>query len=255
MKDQIKDLASAIKEEGMTSLLESGVLTPLVIELANQLTTDQASLLVGSMFGALAPRMNGVILSYKQNRFERNITALVTALTSRVEVLENNYTSLSPEMQEQYRTEYVEMLLDNIVDERQEEKIKWNVNGFINLMTEDSNENTMQIFFDTLSELTVLDVDVLRMFDYFSSENWRNVSEKYGLGFEQYRLVKEKLVRFGLLSRNSDNIRDGNIDAIVELLQSKKQNPKLPSSVKKVVSNDSYSITSLGTGFLRSISE
>lgn len=158
---------------------------------------------------------------------------------------------------------YVEMLLDNVVDERQEEKIKWNVNGFINLMTDDSNENIMQIFFDTLNELTILDVDVLRMFKAYADIDWHDIVEKYGINFDQLKLVKEKLVRLGLLIRKNDEARDINIDEIAVFLQKlekelKKKNPqsvKLSNKVKKISGTESYKITPLGTAFLTSIGE
>ena len=76
-------------------------------------------------------------------------------------------------------------------------------------------------------------------------------------------MVKEKLVRLGLLTRKNDEQRDKNIDEITEYLQkleqdSKRTRPqgvKLPSSIKKISNNDSYNITRLGSGFLASIGE
>jgi predicted transcriptional regulator len=263
MKEQVTDLILSIKEEGITSILESESLKALVTELAKQVTTEETSLLLGSLFGAIAPRVNGIVLSYKQNRFERNTKAMIEALIARIELLERNYSQLNPEMQENYRTQYIEMLLDNVIDERQVEKVKWNVNGFINLMTDESNENIMQMFFDTLSELTVLDIDTLRMYELSSDINITDVVDKYGINYDQVKLVKEKLVRLGLLSRKNDEVRDANLDEITVYLQNlekdlKKKNPKgvkLSNKVKKISGNESYRITRLGVGFLKSIGE
>lgn len=261
MKEQVTDLILSIKEEGITSILESESLKALVTELAKQVTTEETSLLLGSLFGAIAPRVNGIVLSYKQNRFERNTKAMIEALIARIELLERNYSQLNPEMQENYGTQYIEMLLDNVIDERQVEKVKWNVNGFINLMTDESNENIMQMFFDTLSELTVLDIDTLRMYELSSDINITDVVDKYGINYDQVKLVKEKLVRLGLLSRKNDEVRDANLDEITVYLQNlekdlKKKNPKgvkLSNKVKKISGNESYRITRLGVGFLKSI--
>ena len=181
----------------------------------------------------------------------------------RLELLERNYSQLNPEMQENNRTQYIEMLLDNVIDERQVEKVKWNVNGFINLMTDESNENIMQMFFDTLSELTVLDIDTLSMYELSSDINITDVVDKYGINYDQVKLVKEKLVRLGLLSRKNDEVRDANLDEITVYLQNlekdlKKKNPKdvkLSNKVKKISGNESYRITRLGVGFLKSIGE
>ena len=67
----------------------------------------------------------------------------------------------------------------------------------------------------------------------------------------QYRFVKEKLERFGLLQNKNVDIRDylKDIDK-----QSNSKNPKsvrFPSKVKKLGNNNSYEITSLGREFLK----
>lgn len=157
---------------------------------------------------------------------------------------------------------FLEYSYKTCIDERQEEKIKWNANGFVNLMTNESNENIMQIFFDTLAELTILDIDTLKIYSAYTDVDWRTVTQKYGIDLDRLKLVKEKLVRLGLLYRRNDNLRDNNIDEIVEYLKkvqsdSKKRNPKgvnLPNSIKKISHNETYLITPLGNSFLESIS-
>ena len=166
-------------------------------------------------------------------------------------------------MQEQYRGLFVEMLLDSVVAERQEEKVKWSVNGFVDLMTNDSNENIMQIFFDTLTELTVLDIDTLKMHSINSDINWNDIERDYRIDYDRLKLVNEKLVRLGLLYRENDQMRDDNLDEIVEYLkkceaESKKEKPRsvnLPNKIKKVRSHEAYRLSRLGHEFLKSIGE
>lgn len=263
MSDKTEDLISAAKEEGLSTFLDSELMKTTVEECAGLFTSEAASAVVGSIVGAIAPRANGIILAYKQNRFERNVKSMLQQLSNRVETLEANYLALSEDMQKQITGVYVEMMLDNVVDERQEEKIRWNVNGFVNLMSEDTNENIIQIFFDTLSELTSLDIDTLKLYQYNSGVDAYDLKDKYGIGPDRLKLVKEKLVRLGLLSRKNDIQRDKNLDEIAEYFQkaekdAKKTRPqgvKLPSSIKKISGLESYKITTLGTGFLTSISE
>lgn len=263
MKDNIKDLVAAVREDGITAALESDTFKASMVETASQIISGPAAPIAGSIIGAAAPRINGIILNYKQNRFERNVTRLIKELDARVDNLENNYLQLNDDMQEQYRGLYVEMLLDNVVDERQEEKIKWSANGFVDMMTNASNENIVQIFFDTLSELTVLDVDTLRMYHVDSNINWRDIEQKYGLDSDHMKIVKEKLVRLGLLYRKNDQLRDNNLDEIVDYMKkveadskkSKPQDVKLPNSIKKIGNIESYKITPLGLSFLKSIGE
>lgn len=260
-KGKVSDLLSAFKEEGVSAFLESEAFGTIANELVAKVISSPAAPLVGSLLGAVAPRINGAYISYKQHRFERNIKRLIGELSSRIDVLEENYRALNEYKQKEYQDVYIEMLLDSIVDERQEEKIKMGVSGFISLMNNDSNENIMQIFFDTLTELTVLDIDTLKMYSFQSDTNWKDIEKKYGIDADRIKLVKEKLVRYGLLSRKNDIIRDNNQKEIVDYLKaceadSKRKNPhgvKLSSKVKKVEDSESYRITTLGNGFLRSI--
>lgn len=263
MSDKTEDLISAAKEEALSTFLESDLMKTAAEECAGLFASEAASAVIGSIVGAIVPRANGIILSYKQNRFERNVKNMLRQLSNRLTTLEANYLALSEDMQKQITGVYVEMMLDNVVDERQEEKIRWNVNGFVNLMSEDTNEDIIQIFFDTLSELTSLDIDTLKLYQYNSGVDAYDLKDKYGIGPDRLSMVKEKLVRLGLLSRKNDTQRDKNLDAVTEYLQkrekeAKKSRPqeiRLPSAIKKISGLETYKITTLGFGFLTSISE
>lgn len=262
MKEQVTDFVSAIIEDSTTNILESDSFKAIMLESASRIISGPAAPIVGSILGAVAPRINGVILSYKQNRLERNIKTLIKTLVARVDSLEKNYNLLSDKMKNQFNESYVEMLLDNIVDERQEEKVAWNVIGFVNHMTNESNENMMQFFFDTMAELTALDIDTLRIYSTESEINWKDLEIKYGIDSYRLRVIKEKLVRLGMLSRKNDQLRDANLDEIVEYLKkteadSKKRKPhgvRLPKKIKKIRNVETYQITPLGNDFLRGIS-
>lgn len=263
MSDKTEDLISAVKEEGLSTLLKSDLMRSVAEECADLFANEATSAVIGAIVGAIAPRANGIMLSYKQNRFERNVKSMIRQLSTRLATLEANYLALSEDMQKQITGIYVEMMLDNVIDERQEEKIRWNVNGFVNLMSEEANENIMQMFFDTLAELTSLDVDVLKIYSHNDDVGYGDVQDKYAIGPDRLKLVKEKLTRLGLLSRKNDIQRDNNIDEITEYLQkvekdSKKTKPqgvKFPSAVKKISTIETYRITSLGSGFLKSIAD
>ncbi len=259
--EKMEDLSKALIEDGFTSLIESETLRQIIIDSTSAIISGSAAPILGAILGAAAPRVNGVFLSYKQHRFERNITGMVKNLSEKVDNLESNYSKLDDNVKELYQTQGVEMLLDNIIDERQEEKVKLNVNGFVSLMTNEANENIMQYFFDTLADLTILDIDTLRMYSMESDHDWKKLQNKYSIDDERLVLVKEKLVHYGLLIRKNDQIRDKNIDEIVVYLQkidseskkSKPQKVKMPSAIKKINHFDSYRITRLGNSFLNSI--
>ena len=56
---------------------------------------------------------------------------------------------LSETVQNKFNETYLEWLLDNLYEEKQAEKVSYHVNGFINLMSNDVNDNLMLMFFNT----------------------------------------------------------------------------------------------------------
>ena len=263
MKEKITDLAIAMKDESIQALLESETLGTLIKALVQQVIKDEAGALVGSILSAASPRVHGMWLSFKQNRFERNMTRMMAELFRSVDDLKIQYAALSDEMKDLYNGQFTEMLLDNVVDEQQIDKVTWNVNGFIGMMTNDANENIMKMFFDTLNELTVLDIELLKAYRIWDRTYPLELAKQYGIDSDQLKMVKEKLVRLGLMNRKNDEQRDKNLDEIVEYLEkserdaksSKPKGVKLPYGIKKISNTESYEISHLGFSFLASIGE
>ena len=258
---RIEDLSKALTEVGFTALFESETFHQVLVEAADVIFSGTAAPLLGAILGAAAPRVNGVFLSYKQYRFERNVSTMIDVLSKRVDTLESNYSKLNSKVKELYQTKGVEMLLDSIVDEPQEEKTRYCTDAFVALMTNDANENIMAYFFKTLRELTVLDIDILWIYSHLSDANWDDIQQKHGIDWDYIQMVREKLVRFGLLFRKNDQLRDKNNDEIVEYLlkvesdsrKSKPQGVKLPRTLKKIGHSESYGITKLGMSLLKCI--
>ena len=132
---KLKDLLAATKDEAVDTVVESGVLQEIVEGISDTFVSEGTALLLSGMIGAISPRINGIRLSYKQNRFERHVLAALGVMASRIDLLEANFTCLDPEVQGKFRGQYLEWLLDNLADEKQQEKIPYHVNGFINLMS------------------------------------------------------------------------------------------------------------------------
>jgi hypothetical protein len=115
------------------------------------------------------------------------------------------------------------------------------------------------MFFKTLTELSDLDIKVLKCFSHEHEENYYTVMQEVDITDMQYRFVKEKLERFGLLQSKTDDIRDANLESLIVYLKeidkqsnSKKPKPvKFPSKIKKLPNSDSHQITSLGRQFLK----
>ncbi|MBQ4556175.1 MAG: hypothetical protein IJA60_00825 [Clostridia bacterium] len=263
-KGKIKDFLSAAKEETTDIFLSSDVLPGIIQSVGETVVSEGTAMIIGEVAGAVIPGINGIILSYKQKRFERHIEQALNILSKRIDVLEKNYASLSGENQLKFRTLYLEWLLDNIQVEKQTEKIPCHVNGYINLMSDEVNDNLMLMFFNTVNELTQLDIDVLKMYSVDGGDNIYALCEKYNLQPEQIMVIKEKLARLGLLQSKNDELRDANLDYVVDYLidvdsENKKKNPRsVPlhkTKIKKIKRADTFHITGLGQSYLRIISE
>ncbi len=261
-KGKIRDFLIAAKDETINTLIENDMLPAVIEEIADSVVSEGTAEIIGALVGTFVPRINGICLNYKQSRFERSVKNALAVMAQRIDVMEANYSTLIEDIQEKFRGMYVEWLLDNLEEERQQGKVTYHVNGFINLMNNEANDNLMLMFFNTINELTQLDIDVLSLYNRESQENVMSLCNKYNLKMEQVAVIKEKLERLGLIYSRNDEQRDSNIDAIVDYLnkvdkEQKKSKPKgvrLPN-IKKPNRSTSYAITPLGRDYLRVISD
>lgn len=125
----------------------SEVLPAVVKEYGECLVGEGVAVLAGEIIGAIFPRVNNIRLGYKQNRLERNINRTFAKFNVRQHEIEEKILDLEKN-QWQYLNNITEMLLDQIVDEIQERKIDYNLNGYINLIKSDNiNEDVALMFF------------------------------------------------------------------------------------------------------------
>ncbi len=257
-KTKIKDLVAAGKDEVVAAVIESDAFPELIKDIADVALSEGTATMIGGVMGALAPRLNGVFLSYKENRFERNVLKTIELMNSRIVEIDKKLSALSEQVRERFQNEYSGWFLNNIYEEKQESKIKYHVDGFIGMMEESVSEDTMLMFMDTLNQLTTLDIRVLSLYCFQNDDTILDVMREFNVDDGELNVSKEKLARFGLLERKNDIQRDNNIDMVVEYLvklnkESKKKNPttvRLPS-IKKIPHSESYKITTLGNTFLK----
>ena len=262
-KDKLKDFIDSMKDESADVIISSNPFRNLIIYGVDFVASEGVAELIGTMIGSTIPYVNDVRLGYKQNRLERNILEALTLLGERIKSLEYNYNLLNNDMKNKFNGCYKEWLLDSLFEEKQTEKVPYFVNGYINLMTNEANDNLMIMFFNTINELTQLDIDVLKIYDYASdSGTIPELCDRYNLDNEQVRVIKEKLYRLGLLaSRNEENIND-NIEKVVKYVGDnyKDLNSRKPKGVKlphfkRINRFESYHITTLGQTYLKLISD
>jgi len=255
---KMKDFIDAAREEAGNVAVEN-VLPSVVEEVGSFMVSEGIGVLAGEIVGLVLPMVNNIRLSYKQNRLERNVVEALQIIQKRQDEIEDQIRDLQ-QKDPIYQRQITEVLLDNIVDEPQEKMVRYNVNGYINLLK--SNNTSIDIvllFFKTLSQLSDLDIRVLKTFSNIDSsgESILDICKDIQIDFKQMRFIREKLERFGLLQSKNQEINDDNMEAIVQYLQNidkeskkaKPKNVKIPK-LKKVLGSDSYKITAMGRQYL-----
>ena len=155
-KHKLKDFIDATKEEAGNVAVEE-VLPAVVKEAGGFIVSEGVGMLASEIVGAVVPVANNIRLSYKQNRLERNVVEALQIVQRNQDELENKIVKLQQSNLE-YQRQITEALLDNIVEEPQEAMVKYNVNGYVNLLKSDNtNLDIVLMFFKTLSQLSDLE--------------------------------------------------------------------------------------------------
>lgn len=257
-KHKLKDFINATKEEAGNVAVEE-VLPVVVKEAGGFVVSEGVGMLASEIVDAVLPVANNIRLSYKQNRLERNVVEALQIIQRNQDELEEKIVTLQQSNLD-YQRQITEALLDNIVEEPQVTMVKYNTNGYVNLLKSDNtNLDIVLMFFKTLAQLSDLDIRVLKSYSYFGNdgESILDICKDIHIDFEQMGFIREKLERFGLLQSKNEEINDNNLEEIVKYLQnlekeSKKTKPgvvKAPK-LKKVSGSDSYKITPLGRKYL-----
>lgn len=227
-----------------------------------------ASILADGVVGAVAPGALGLVFGYRMRRTERNLIILIDKLSSNIEIVNERLDSLEATVRDKYTNgSYRDAFLDSVVDENEPEKVSRNVNAFINCMAYGSaGDSFVLTLFDDLSRLNRLDIRVLKLHYYnpitghMADDSFDRLIQEEGIDCSEYRTIREKLCRLGLLESKNEEKREKNLEAVQnavsELLsQLGKRNPKIPKPPKlqRISTSDSYLITSLGRRYLELI--
>jgi len=70
------------------------------------------------------------------------------------------------------------------------------------------------MFFKTLSQLSDLGIKVLNLYSFNFEETANDIVNQLKIFYEQLRLIKEKLERFGLLQSKNEEIHENNLELI-----------------------------------------
>lgn len=213
-----------------------------------------ADTLIDGAAGAVIPGVGNMILSYKQNRMERRVEETLKMLVERQDELNSAIDSLSNDMKEKIKNVYFEMLMDYSISEPQEEKVDYLVNGYINVAkSKNPQEDVVRSFYDTLTQMNMLDIRVFKLYTYSGTDNVYQIMEDYQIDTSHYRMVQEKLERLGLIYSKNEQQRSDNVDAILTYLEDLSKGKKTRLRAKKISGSESYRMTKYGYRFIKFI--
>lgn len=234
-----------------------------VVDVSAEGTTSIVGGIVEGLFGQFVPGLTTIYFSLKQKRFEKNMKRFQEEVKAReAEIKEKLEEKISKEEFEKI----VEIILDYVGIESQEDKIKFIVNGLVNLAGhEEAKEDFVLLFYDTLRDMRLVDIAVLRFYydldtslDQGNRKSFLNLIEELGITEQQYDAIKEKLSRMGLLQTKRDKEMDRlyqNVMEIESYLEKLSKGKKARLSTKKLPKVNSYSITKFGRDFVRFFTE
>lgn len=231
-----------------------------IVKAARDVGAEQfGEIILQSIIGTAAPGVMSTILAYQQKRQERMYKLFLDKLTVRMETIEQRLQQLSAHSLLNFKEKYFGMISDYALQEVQEGKITYIANGLTNLAgVEDPQEDMVLSYYDTLLELRLLDIAVLKNYYAFTQRCGKPYIEMlavWGIDEAQYFAVRSKLERAGLLvseRRESEQ----NLYANVELLQKyvealeKKGKMQPNPNFKRVNNRNNYKISRYGKSFM-----
>lgn len=253
MKEKLQDLIVATKGVIGEVLAEDAV--PALAEEILQGTVLEAASGTVSM---ISPRIGGIMIAYQQRRWEHNWEKYIQSIYDKQEMFNERLDRLEEEGKNRFKQKIFPLVSDFVPNEKQEEKIELIVNGLINIASGINwQEDVVLLFYDVLSQLSLLDLRVLKLYtplfiEREHADDIYKIMDECQIDNSQMRMIKEKLERLGLIqSRNEEKMNENieNVVKYVEDIYKGKKNPKL-KRIKYVPKGESYKITSFGTKFI-----
>ena len=229
-----------IKEGFLQGLLDSskdfvkdkGVeLLPEVID--NEYLLAGAEIVGGAMID-LVPVVGKVAANHYMRKRIKNTETLMNELNQRMVEIETALKTKTPEEKE-VLDDLMAYVYEQAMEAQQKEKISYMVNGFTNLTkVEQPSADITYIYYDTLSQLTVLDISVLKLYGRFyvevdSATNFSEVLEEFGIEYHQYDAIRKNLQRMTLLKDAEEESFDKHFKDFVKVFNN---NMKILTSLK-----------------------
>lgn len=266
-KNKKQDVKDVIKENSITTAIDMA--SKAGVEVAKSVIPSLLGDIVVDTAASLLPGVSGVYNGVKRARIERNLKLFSEKLSLRIEELQRNFEQLDKEQKEKV-DEIFGYITDYVVEEKQQEKIEYMVNGFVKLTEHDQiTEDFVLTYYDVLNELRMVDLSTLKLVaqNYFINYQtqqermtFQDVLDKHGITYEQYQSVRRNLLRKGLFTTKTDENINSDLEEIVDhitgihdflskLIDSKsKRLPKLKKP--KLKSKSNIIVSKFGSEFI-----
>lgn len=215
------------------------------IEVVSKLAFD-------GLAGTVLPGVMNAVLAYKIRRQKRNLDKFIEEMFLRGKEIEARLNKLDKKREKEFRDKYFGMVSDYVIDEVQEEKIKYLVNGYIQIGSlETVQDDLILTFYDTLKSLRIIDIAVLKLYAPFSKASFKDILDEFDIEWEQYEAVRSKLARMKLIEEKREKDIYEAVEEIRNQLELLNKKGTLDvRKVKKISRKDSYSITRFGRNFI-----
>ena len=237
-----------------------GILDDYIAPALPAILDTTTAICLDGIAGALVPGVGNMMLGYKQRQQEKRFEQAIEEIRNRQEEINKILDDFNDEMKPKVER-LLDIYFDYCINNNQEEKVKLLANGYIkSIKIENPQEDVLFGFYDTLEQLNMLDIRVLRLYskDIMSVENddWMKILKDYDIDISQYRMIQQKLVRLGLLESQNDIKTDENVELIIDYIQylskNKDNEAKLVlKKIKKIPQQDRYSITKYGRNLVK----
>lgn len=257
-KDAIKQ---TVVESVLTTASEQGadVIKAQVGGVVAGLITDTAA--------SMIPGFGGAITSIRHSRLKKNVEEIERLFNERIEEIQHIFYSKNQQQREDI-DKLFEFMVDGAITEPQVEKIEYFINGFVNIAAhEEIKEDFILLFYDTLKELRLIDLTVLKLYGRFYLKDdqnhfnsYQDVLDQHGISYEQYELIRRNLVRKGILTTKTNTILEKDLEAIedaintmqkyLQILKGEKKGSYPRLKQLKLKSKDNLEITKFGREFI-----
>ncbi len=198
-----KDFAKDKIKENVPSLIQNGAL---------QIGTE---ILGGAMVDTI-PVVGRILTNYYTKKQLHNTEVLLSELSKRVEEIEENLSSKTDD-EKLALNDLMGYVYEKASQTIQDEKISYMLDGYINLTKiENVSADITYIYYDTLDQLTILDLSVLKFFFkkkvYFENidgyDNYTELMKDFGIEDHQFQAVQKNLYRMSLLEDGGEDDTD-----------------------------------------------